>query len=436
MAPLVAVAVRGRPRAGYKCRVTAELALAGKRMGGGIVADADELRDAFAAGTLLRPAADQLNLVDLARALAMIGGVEAIEPSPGSVEIADLIGAPDHLVVVLADGMGMDLLELLPPRSLLRRQLATEIRTVFPSTTAVALTTLATGEWPAQHGITGWWTYLREIDGPATVVKFERRAGQKPLEDLGVAPETLLPSPSLMPQMSRDSRCFFPSAIADSTYSQYFSGGTAHEGYASLARGVDAVMARVRGASGPTYSYLYTPRVDAAAHEYGATDRHVTAELVALDQQVERLAAGLGPRSRMVVTADHGHLDAPTAKRHLIRSHSAVATGLRVPPAYDSRVMCFHLRDGDHDAWRSAFRERFHDVAYLLSVDEVEELELFGPGPLSPLTRERLGDYVSIVRVADAIGYRTSTSGDEVTSLLSQHSGLSPSEMRVPLIVV
>jgi hypothetical protein len=326
-------------------------------------------------------------------------------------------------------------LELLPPDSFLRRQLATELRTVFPSTTAVALTTLATGQWPAQHAITGWWTYLREIDGPATVVKFEQRAGHRPLEQFDVAPATLLPSPSLLPRMSRDARCFFPAAIAGSVYSQYVTGGGVSSGYRSLALGVDAIVARVRAAAEPTYSYLYMPRIDSAAHEYGAADPHVVAELVAFDRQIERLAAGLGPGSRVVVSADHGHLDAPAAKRRRIRQSSAIAGQLRVPPSYDSRVMCFHLLGGNHDAWLSEMRERFGEVVYLLTVDEVEELELFGPGPLSSLTRERLGDYISIVREDDVIGYGGPSGGDDVTSLLSHHSGLSPAEMLIPLIV-
>jgi hypothetical protein len=388
------------------------------------VSDADQLRAAFSAGTLLQPAPDRLNLVDLARALARLAGVDE-EPSPGSDEITGHIGTPDHLVFVLADGLGMAQLELLPPDSFLRRQLATELRTVFPSTTAVALTTLAIGQWPAQHAITGWWTYLREIDGPATVVKFEQRAGHRPLGQFGVTPSMLLPSPSLMPRISRDVRCFFPAAIAGSVYSQYVTGGVASSGYPSVARGVDEIVARVRGASRPTYSYLYMPRIDSAAHEYGAADPHVVAELVAFDRQIEWLAVDLGPGSRVVVTADHGHLDAPAVRRRRIHQGGAIAGQLRVPPSYDSRVMCFHLLGGSHDAWLSEMRERFGDGVYLLTVDEVEELELFGPGPLSPLTRERLGDYVSIVRADDVIGYGRSTSGERHLAALAPQRALA-----------
>ena len=399
------------------------------------MSDAADLLAAFDAGELLRPDAAEPNLVDLARAIASVAGVDGIEQTPGVQAVGAHIGDPEHLVFVVADGLGVNLLERLPPQAFLRRRLAMELRTVFPSTTAVALTTLATGEWPARHGITGWWTYLREVDGAVTVVRFERRMGQKPLGELDVAPEALLPVPSLIPRMQRDACCFLPAAIVDSVYSRYIAGGGARDGYGSLARGVDAVIARVAGASGPTYSYLYAPRVDAAAHEYGTEDGHVMAEMLALDQQIERLAGALGPRARVVLTADHGHLNAPQPKRHLIDRRSAIARALRVPPAYDSRVMCFHPKPGDGEALAAAVREQYGETVYLLSVDEVDELRLFGPQPLSALTRERLGEYISIVRRDDVLGYRSATGGGEITALHSQHSGLSPAEMRIPLIV-
>ena len=156
------------------------------------MSDAADLLAAFDAGELLRPDAAEPNLVDLARAIASAAGVDGIEQTPGVRTVGAHIGNPEHLVFVVADGLGVNLLERLPPQAFLRRRLAMELRTVFPSTTAVALTTLATGEWPARHGITGWWTYLREVDGAVTVVRFERRMGQKPLGELDVAPEALI----------------------------------------------------------------------------------------------------------------------------------------------------------------------------------------------------------------------------------------------------
>ena len=397
--------------------------------------DVDRLLAAFEAGDLLRPTSAVPTLVDLAHALFRACGAEDGEPTAGSEAIAARIGQPEHLVFLLADGVGIELLRSMRADAFLPRHLAMELRTSFPSTTAVALTTLATGEWPARHGIVGWWTYLREIDGAATVVKFERRADERPLELLGVSPDRLLPLPSMLPTMGRDVLSFLPDRIADTVYSRYTTGGTPRCGYGSLRQGVDAVIERVKQAQAPTYTYLYYPRVDAAVHDYGTASHHAAAELTLLDLQIERLAEALAGRARIVLTADHGHLDVPVTRRHLIGGNEELSATLRIAPSYDARVMCFHLRDGAEQDFLRAAGRRLSDAVFLLSVDELAELELLGPGELSAVTRERLGDFVAISRGADAVGYRAATGGAEMLAVASHHSGLTPQEMRIPLVI-
>ena len=78
------------------------------------------------------------------------------------------------------------------------------------------------------------------------------------------------------------------------------------------------------------------------------------------------------------------------------------------------------------------YGERF----FIISIEEAECLELFGPGPLSARARERLGDLIVISSGADVIEYVPSGSIDRLLSITAHHSGLTPAEMRVPLVVV
>ena len=70
--------------------------------------DADGLLAAFDSGELLRPSPDVPNIVDLSNAIAGVSGLEDRDGTPGSKAIADLIGRPKHLVLVAADGLGMN----------------------------------------------------------------------------------------------------------------------------------------------------------------------------------------------------------------------------------------------------------------------------------------------------------------------------------------
>src|SRR3990172_3184585 len=116
----------------------------------------------FESGALLHPSAEAPNTVDLSRALASLAGVGGLEMSPAALQLAELIGEAGHYVFVLVDGLGMNLIEEQPTGAFLRNHLALELRAVFPATTAAALTSLATGLWPAEHAVPAWWTYLPE----------------------------------------------------------------------------------------------------------------------------------------------------------------------------------------------------------------------------------------------------------------------------------
>ena len=243
------------------------------------MSDVDRLLGAFASGSLVRPAAEVTSIVDLARAVAILAGAEGVRPGPHSGQLAELIGPSDHLIFVLADGVGLAMMEQLPPDSFLLTHLAAEITTVFPSTTAAALTSLATGEWPTRHAATGWWTHLAEIGSAAAILPFTRRSDRRPLAELGVTPEQAFPVPPMALGRGRDCLALLPERIAHSVYSTYAAGANERRGYKSLRQAVDTIVERVRNSGGSTYTYLYTDQVDRAAHRHGVGDKRVSAAL-------------------------------------------------------------------------------------------------------------------------------------------------------------
>ncbi len=97
--------------------------------------------------------------------------------------------------------------------------------------------------------------------------------------------------------------------------------------------------------------------------------------------------------------------------------------------------MYFPLRDGAKEGFPAVIAEQFGEFTFGLSVDDAEELELFGPGALAPLMRERLGDFITISSGADVIGYGPERACRDALGKASHHSGLTPQEMRIPLLI-
>lgn len=397
--------------------------------------DAAELAAAFDAGALVRPDPAMPNLVDVARAVAAASGAGGLSLSPFADGLAASLAGREHLVFILADGLGLEMLEREPSAHALRERLRGEIRTVFPSSTAVAVTSLATGEWPARHAVTGWWTYLERIGGPATILPYLRRADERPLADLGVPPEEAFPLPSLIPKMRRRSRFLMPGDIADSVYSRYWTGGAAATGYQSLEGAFTAIVKAVRAAGEPTFTYVYVPHVDKEAHANGPESAGARDAILAVDRLVADLTAALGDSATVAVTADHGHLAASPGDRFMIREADGIPGLLASPPSGDTRVAEFHVRPGERERFEARFRANFGKYFFLLTTDEVEDLALFGPEPLASRTRRRLGDFTAISRGAAALGFHPSKDYREALHLHSHHAGLTPAEMLVPLVI-
>ena len=396
--------------------------------------DVPGLLAAFDSGELLRPDPAVPNLVDLARAVAAGAGAGGLELSAFAGEIAASLAEREHIVLILADGLGMQMLEREDGARTLRGNLRGELRTVFPSSSAVALTSLATGEWPSRHAITGWWTHIEEIGGPATILQYRRRSDDRSLVDLGVSPEDAFPAPSLAPRIERSRHFLLPHQIADSVYSRYWAGGPA-AGYRSLAGTAEAITETVRAAGKPTFVYVYVPHVDNEAHHGGAESNAVRAAVIAIDRLVADLKAALGESAAVVVTADHGHLGVDAADRFMIRTAFGLPALLASPASGDARVLEFHLRPDARERFEEDFRFAFGRHFYLLTTAEVEELGLLGPDPLAPRTRQRLGDFMAISRGPAVLGFQPSKASREALQQRSHHAGLTPAEMLVPLVV-
>ncbi len=394
------------------------------------------LVEAFAEGDLLRPRPEVRNLVDMSRAVAHLCGVNRFELSENAKDIAKSIGEAEHIALVLIDGLGMNLLESLPADSFLRRHIWEQMQTVFPSTTAVALTSLTTGEWPQDHAVTGWWTHLPALGSSAMILGYTARGNNQSLLKSGIQPEDTFPVQSAWKSMPRDVLAVVPKAIAGSVYSTYFTGGRKTIGYESLANGVDSAVKHITEAEGKTFTYLYSSRVDSQAHLYGMSRPEVSHALREVAREIERFANLMGDKARIVITADHGFLDAPPPKRHTLRVNRQLQPMFRLMPSGDARVMYLYTLEWARERVRRYFEQRFGQVFMVVDMEDAIKLQLFGPTEPTQEARERLGDLVVVSSGADILEYNASRGSGRMLKLNGHHSGLTPDEMLIPLIIV
>jgi hypothetical protein len=399
-----------------------------------LVSDVERLLRWFREGTLLRPSADIANVIDLSAAISDVCGAPTRPLASGAqTSIRQHIGDAEHVVFVLVDGFGRNLLDRLPQDSFFRRHLAMDLRTVFPSSTAPCLTSIATGLWPATHGVPGWFMYLSGPQRSILTLPFVERGTAKDAGTIGVGAAdvfTVEPQPA---RFRRSTQWVMPKQLVGSVFTTYSCGGAEQTPYSTLELAVERIKHIVEDATAPTYTYWYVPDVDYVEHVRGASHADVAKTLILVERAVEALSEGLRDRAKFIVTADHGQIDIPDEERHLLTPEDSLLHHLIAPPSCEPRAPAFHVRPGAHDAFAAEFRTRFGRTWALLSIDEVDELRLFGPEQLSALTRERLGDCLALNATHELIMAVPRQSREP---LRGSHGGLLPDEMLVPLIIV
>ena len=403
------------------------------------MSDLQRLLDGFDAGELVRPFAGSTSLIDVVRGTASACGVEGIPMGDASRAIADHLRRAEHIVFVLADGLGIDFIDRLPRGSWLRRHTRRAIQGTFPSTTPVAMTTIATGDYPAQHAITGWWTHLPSLCAPVTVFHHVRATDEAPLDTLGVTFEELCPREALLPRMRRDVALLMPPNVIDSRFTRYMAGPWPCIPYGRHADAARKIAARVAQAAGPTYTYWYTPYPDTLAHELGTHDERVTNSIEDLDAAIGQLIGAFREQditARVIVTADHGHLDIGGAGHLEVGADDPLLAFLTCPPSGDVRTLYWHVRPGMTAAFAAAFSARFGEWFLLIEAADTERIGLLGPDALTDVTRARIGDFVSIALGREVLRYTGAPGRDRYLAQRAHHSGLSAAEMQVPFILI
>jgi len=400
------------------------------------MSDMERLKALVESGKLLHPVSDALSIVDFANALHSVMGIPDAPLNEKAVKIKGLIGERQHLVLVMADGFGMNFVERLDSDSFIPNHIAAEMRTVFPSTTPIALTSLATGDWPCAHGVIGWFVNLAEIGAISTIISYVRASDKKPLSELGAGVEDAYSIPSRIGNAKRDAFHILPEQIAGSVYSNYWTGGISQSGYdvKSPEQGIRMALEAVRAAHSPIFIYLYLPQVDGMAHKLGASDQATLNAAIQVDELLGTLAAELPSNARMVMTADHGHLDAVPHSTYSLTAADEIVRLCDGALAGDQRAVYAHLVEGKMDAFKEAVYRKCGSDFLVLTAEDVEAARLLGAGPISSDTRYRMGNALVLSTGNAVLDYRAVV-GDDLHPIMSHHGGLTPNEMRIPLVI-
>jgi hypothetical protein len=364
-------------------------------------------------------------LADLLPGAAHLLGVPGLRGAGNDLAqaLGESVGAPQHIIVVLVDGLGaVQLAEHTAeaPRLTAMQELG-PLEAPFPSTTCVSLTTLGTGLPPGMHGIVG--TSFRLDDGRVLA----------PLSWGGEPnPIATQPEPTLLERAASAGvlvTSVAPAAHRSSGLTRAALRGGEYQGADTLPRRLAvaaSAISRARTEQRASLTYVYWPDLDKVGHVHGVASGAYRAALGRADSLVAGLLELAADDVVLLVTADHGLVDVPDDRRVDLEARPALRRDV-VTILGEPRVRHVYTADGRAESVRRTWADELGDRADVRTRAEVFDLL----GPVDDWYADRIGDVVAIAGDNWAL---TSNRIDSIVSgLRGQHGALTDAEVLIPL---
>lgn len=370
-------------------------------------------------------------IVNLMASLINARGGLATAPEATLLPAHALAGAR-QIVLLVIDGLGDDWLLRHAPRGLLAGARRGALTSVFPPTTAAAITTFLTGEAPAQHGLTGWFMWLKELGAVLTVLPGCPRYGGVSYRAAGIDVAALFGHQPLSARLATPSTLISPREIAHSDFNLAHQGPARLRQFRNLRGLMREIRRAVRGARAPGFVYAYWPELDHLGHVHGIDAPQTLAHLAELEAQLAGLVSALaGTDTVLLVCADHGLVDLAPADITDLRAHPVLADCLRIPLCGEPRAAFCYVRPDRVGVFEDYCRERLAGRFALHRSADLIDAGWFGPGPHHPRLHERIGDSTLVALGGNAI--RDPLPSDGPFRQVGVHGGLSRAELYVPL---
>lgn len=296
-------------------------------------------------------------------------------------------------------------------------------RTVFPSTTASALTSLLTGTPPGEHGIVGYRALVPDTDEVINQLRGWDTDG------LPASWQRAVPFTEQFAAAGRPAFIVSKPEYAGTGFTNATMRGAefvAAADVADRARIATDVAARHPGA----FVYVYAPDLDAIGHKRGWQSDEWVAALERVDAAARALEDGLAPGIGAIVTADHGMVDVPRHRHVLLTDESDLLKGVRHIGG-EPRMLHLYVQPDSAPGLLARWRDAEGGRSWVMSRGEAVAAGLFGP--VDPAVIARIGDI--IVAARSGIAYYDDRLEDKgAQRMVGQHGSLTNEERTVPLI--
>jgi predicted AlkP superfamily pyrophosphatase or phosphodiesterase len=334
-------------------------------------------------------------------------------------EVKRRVDAGEQVLLVLLDAFGLEFLERHRDHPLVQRLWVRPLRTQFPSTTTVHVTTMAFGLGVEEHGLYEWHVLEPALGTMICPLRFALAASEDTDELVGrLDPAALAPGPTLYERLGVGSVVAQPGGIAGSAFTRLATRGAKLVGVESLGAGVRAGLRAIGDGIG--YANVYWDAVDGVGHRFGPSSPEFAARSRAV---LDELWAELRSLRDVTVllTADHGQIDVDPSRVDYLEDLWPELPGLLsvAEPAGSSRDMFLHVQPSEVDRVVDELASRLGERA---AVRRAESMFT----SIGPRLEARLGDVVVLPAAGRQVWMRSAAANE--TWFRGHHGGLEEAE--------
>jgi predicted AlkP superfamily pyrophosphatase or phosphodiesterase len=423
----------------------------------------------------VRPAYDGLSLTNVpALVYQLLTGItspDLVPPvNPALLEVESVShsfqtflerGPINHVITLLIDALGYEQLnkmldtDELPTFQQLTRaedNFFMPITSVYPSTTTTALTTLATGRMPQEHGIMATVTYFAEAGLMVNLIRHSiaNDYSAPPISDKVLNPDEIVAVPNMYTALeaqgvkcqtinyyaySGSSISRFTSANSNLEFINYRTPSGAAVALRNLIEKLPAATSDQK-----SYTYAYLSTVDETAHRFGPLSPNYAAELSVIDFTLGRelFSHTFGREDVLfLIIADHGQLQVEKDKTVWLNEHPELLQHFRAPVGGERRATYLYLKPSTVSQAQAYCQQHFGEALLALTKDEALQSGIFGSSDYNTnlACYERLGDLVLLPYENWQIRHFMPSEQASLGSL-GAHGGLHRSEMLIPFLAV
>lgn len=382
---------------------------------------------------MILPNYKEISIIDVVRVIYEFCGYP-YKTEKINKKIKQYIKNKKHILLILSDGMGSNLINFLPSEMILRKNRVADLVTVCPTTTGCVLSSVATAEYPAIHGMIGWYNYNRNRDVNYCVLQFKERIKGKNLGELGINENEIYLSSSIMNKLARKTTAFFPEKIVNSNFSKFILNKN-RIAYKDINDAFEKVKNNIiNNLNEETFTYLYLPYIDSASHKTGVYSEEVKKILYEIENELRKFKDYKIQNLEIIMIADHGQIN--ITEKDITMDFEKYKKYFYALPGIDYGTATYYIKEDKKEEFLNEFRKEYADRMFIFNTEEFIKNNIFGNEKVSRYMKSNLGEFVSFCKKGAYFVNSIESTEKYIGKIKGSHSGFSKEELTIPLIVL